>query len=45
MSLSGLVEWVEVTSPPGVRDRLASIGNALVERYGLLRTSGDLHPS
>jgi predicted DNA-binding transcriptional regulator YafY len=33
--LSGLVEWVEVTGPPGgVRDRLASIGHALVERYG-----------
>ncbi|MET9618791.1 helix-turn-helix transcriptional regulator [Kitasatospora indigofera] len=32
--LSGLVEWLEVTGPPGVRDHLASIGNALVERYG-----------
>lgn len=32
--LAGLVEWVEVTGPPGVRDHLASIGNALVERYG-----------
>ncbi|MBB4969346.1 helix-turn-helix transcriptional regulator [Saccharothrix violaceirubra] len=32
--LSGLVEWVEVTGPPSVRDRLASIGTALVERYG-----------
>jgi len=32
--LAGLVEWVEVTSPPGVRDHLASIGNGLVERYG-----------
>jgi len=32
--LAGLVEWLEVTSPPGVRDNLASIGNALVERYG-----------
>jgi predicted DNA-binding transcriptional regulator YafY len=32
--LAGLVEWLEVTSPPGVRDHLASIGNALVERYG-----------
>ena len=32
--LAGLVEWLEVTGPPGVRDHLASIGNALVERYG-----------
>jgi len=31
--LSGLVEWVEVTGPPEVRGRLASIGDALVERY------------
>ena len=32
--LAGLVEWIEVTGPPGVRDQLASIGNELVERYG-----------
>jgi predicted DNA-binding transcriptional regulator YafY len=32
--LAGLVEWLEVTGPPGVRDHLASIGAALVERYG-----------
>jgi hypothetical protein len=32
--LAGLVEWLEVTGPPGVRARLASMGNALVERYG-----------
>jgi len=32
--LSGLVEWLEVTGPPGVRARLASMGKALVERYG-----------
>jgi predicted DNA-binding transcriptional regulator YafY len=32
--LAGLVEWLEVTGPTGVRDHLASIGNALVERYG-----------
>jgi predicted DNA-binding transcriptional regulator YafY len=32
--LAGLIEWLEVTGPPGVRDHLASIGNALVERYG-----------
>ncbi|GLY29796.1 WYL domain-containing protein [Kineosporia sp. NBRC 101731] len=32
--LSGLIEWLEVTGPQGVRDHLASIGNALVERYG-----------
>ena len=31
--LAGLVEWLDVTGPPGVRDRLASIGNALVGRY------------
>jgi hypothetical protein len=31
--LAGLIEWLEVTGPPGVRDHLASIGNALVERY------------
>jgi len=31
--LAGLVEWLEVTGPPGVREHLASIGNALVERY------------
>jgi predicted DNA-binding transcriptional regulator YafY len=31
--LAGLVEWLEVTGPQGVRDRLASIGGALVERY------------
>ncbi|GAA1510851.1 WYL domain-containing protein [Dactylosporangium maewongense] len=32
--LAGMVEWLEVTGPPGVRDHLAAIGNALVERYG-----------
>jgi predicted DNA-binding transcriptional regulator YafY len=32
--LAGLTEWIEVTGPPAVRDHLASIGNALVERYG-----------
>ena len=32
--LAGLVEWLEVTGPTGVRDHLASIGYALVERYG-----------
>ncbi|SCK50566.1 MULTISPECIES: hypothetical protein [unclassified Streptomyces] len=32
--LAGLVDWVEVTGPPGVRDRLAAIGGTLVERYG-----------
>ena len=32
--LSGLVEWLEVLGPPGVRDHLATIGNALIERYG-----------
>ncbi|MBB4913503.1 helix-turn-helix transcriptional regulator [Streptosporangium saharense] len=32
--LAGLVEWIEVTGPPEVRNHLASIGNALIERYG-----------
>nr|WP_225957256.1 WYL domain-containing protein [Amycolatopsis lexingtonensis] len=32
--LAGLVEWLEVTGPAGVRDHLASIGTALVDRYG-----------
>ena len=32
--LAGLIEWLEVTGPPGVRDQLASIGTALVRRYG-----------
>ena len=31
--LAGLVEWLEVTGPPGVRDHLASIGNALISQY------------
>jgi predicted DNA-binding transcriptional regulator YafY len=31
--LAGLIEWLEVTSPQGVRDHLASIGSALVARY------------
>ncbi|MFG1947272.1 helix-turn-helix transcriptional regulator [Nonomuraea sp. NPDC048826] len=32
--LAGFVEWLEVTGPPGVRDHLTLIGNALIERYG-----------
>lgn len=32
--LAGLVEWLEVTGPPGVRARLATMGAALVSRYG-----------
>jgi predicted DNA-binding transcriptional regulator YafY len=32
--LAWLVEWLEVTDPPGVRNHLASIGTALVNRYG-----------
>ncbi len=32
--LAGLVDWIEVTGPSRVRDHLASIGTALVERYG-----------
>src|SRR5690349_21244212 len=31
--LSGLVEWVEVTRPQVVRDRLGAMGDALVQRY------------
>jgi predicted DNA-binding transcriptional regulator YafY len=31
--LAGLVEWLEVTDPPGVREQLASIGSALIDRY------------
>jgi predicted DNA-binding transcriptional regulator YafY len=31
--LAGLVEWLEVTGPPGVRARLAWMAKALVERY------------
>ncbi|MEV4224866.1 WYL domain-containing protein [Nonomuraea sp. NPDC049725] len=36
VELAGLTEWLEVTGPPGVRDHLAAIGNALVERYACL---------
>lgn len=32
--LAGLVEWLEVIGPPDVRRHLASIGEALVDRYG-----------
>ena len=32
--IAGLVEWLDVVDPPEVRDRLASIGGALVDRYG-----------
>ncbi|MEO1061046.1 MAG: WYL domain-containing protein [Actinomycetota bacterium] len=32
--LAWLAEWLEVTSPRGVRDHLAAIGRSLVERYG-----------
>ncbi|MEU8814743.1 WYL domain-containing protein [Actinoplanes sp. NPDC048796] len=31
--LAGLVDYLEVTGPPRVRDHLASIGNALTARY------------
>lgn len=31
--LAGLVEWLEITSPKGVRDHLANIGAALSDRY------------
>ena len=31
--LAGFVEWLEVTGPPQVCDRLASIGRSLVSRY------------
>ena len=32
--LAGLIEWLEITGPQGVRDHLASIGSSLVARYG-----------
>ena len=32
--LAGLIEWLEITGPPGVRDHLASIGRSLADRYG-----------
>lgn len=32
--LAGMVEWLDVTGPPEVRDTLAAIGDALVQRYG-----------
>jgi hypothetical protein len=32
--LAGLVEWLEVIRPQGVRDHLASIGNSLTKQYG-----------
>lgn len=31
--LAGLVAWLEVTDPPGLRDHMLAIGTALVERY------------
>ncbi|GAA3597217.1 WYL domain-containing protein [Klugiella xanthotipulae] len=31
--ISGLVEWLDVTGPHGVRNHLATIGTALAERY------------
>ncbi|UVO11734.1 WYL domain-containing protein [Mycobacterium sp. SVM_VP21] len=31
--LAGLVEWLDVTGPQGVRDQLAAIGTALAARY------------
>ena len=32
--LAGLVEWLEISRPQGVRDHLATIGAALTDRYG-----------
>jgi len=31
--LAGLVTWLDVVGPAGVRDQLAAIGAALVARY------------
>lgn len=31
--LAWMVEWLEITGPPGVRDRLAAIGRGLSRRY------------
>ncbi|GAA3028873.1 transcriptional regulator [Actinokineospora globicatena] len=39
--LSGLIDYVEVTSPQGVRDHLASIGTTLVKRYGSVSDRGE----
>ncbi|WP_233412532.1 helix-turn-helix transcriptional regulator [Nucisporomicrobium flavum] len=38
--LAGLVDYLEVTGPPRVRDHLAAIGNTLAERYGSDRAAG-----
>lgn len=32
--LAGLIEWLDITGPQGVRDHLAAMGAALAERYG-----------
>ncbi len=32
--LAGLIEWLEVTGPQGVRDHLAAIGSGLMAQYG-----------
>lgn len=31
--IAGLVEWLEITGPPAIRDYLTTIGAGLVERY------------
>lgn len=31
--LAGLIEWLEITGPPEVREHLAAIGHTLVDRY------------
>ncbi len=31
--VAGLVEWLEISSPPGIREHLATIGAALTQRY------------
>lgn len=35
--LAGLVEWLDIISPPGVRDHLGRIGAALTRRYSFPR--------
>ncbi|WP_246612861.1 helix-turn-helix transcriptional regulator [Paractinoplanes bogorensis] len=34
VEVAGYIAWLQVTGPAGVREKLASIGRALTERYG-----------
>ncbi len=42
--LAGLVDWIEVIGPPGVRDHLATIGAVLAERYRVSHRPGARRP-